>query len=190
LVHALTELQEVRRNKTSGDVFMHVKTHLEPLTSVDGGQYTGAILKTVDGGKNWTVQFQSTGKFYFNGIHCASETKCVATAEGHNVGTPGAYIYVTEDGGANWSLQHTDEGKASTLMAVRMVSETEVFVMGGNLQFPLTARLYHSVNGGYTWDTSHTMPGLSPMSIDCFDGSHCFAAATTATQQSTLLTYK
>jgi photosystem II stability/assembly factor-like uncharacterized protein len=190
LVHAISEIHEIRRNTSTGYLFPYMRTHFD-TTNAEDGQYTGAILKTTDGGGNWTVQYQSTGKFYFNGIHCASETKCVAVAEGHNVATPGAYIYVTEDGGENWSLQHSDSGRTNSLMGARMVSETEVFAVGGNMQFPLTAHLYHSTNGGYTWDTtSNKMSGVSPVAIDCFDGSHCMVPATTATQQCTMLGYK
>jgi len=192
LVTAISEVHEIRRNTSTGELFNYVRTYFgNGENSIgDVGQYSGAIMKTVNGGANWTVQFKDTGRFYFNGIHCSSETKCVAVAEGHNCATPGSYIYVTEDGGENWSLQHHESGGTFTLMGVRMVSDTEVFVVGGNGAGLQHGTFYHSLNGGYDWDTNTTMIGLMPMSIDCFDGSHCFAAATTITQQCTLVAFK
>jgi len=183
-------MHEIRRNTTTGETFHYVRTHFDTSGAVGDGEYTGAIIKTIDGGANWTLQFQDSGRFYFNGIHCATEDKCVAVAEGHNCANPGAYIYVTEDGGKVWSLQHSDQGASHTLMGARMVSETEVFVVGGDARGLQHGGFYHSVNGGYDWDTNNTMIGVMPLAIDCYDGSHCFAAATTITQQCTLIAYK
>ena len=50
--------------------------------SGDDTGYTAVITKTTDKGKTWTKQYYSTGKFYFNQIDCASETHCMAVAEG------------------------------------------------------------------------------------------------------------
>jgi len=190
LVHEFGDIHQLRRHKTTGVTFHHWRTPVGP-EAVDGSTYAGAIIKTVNGGANWTVQYQSTGRFYFNGIHCATEDKCVAVAEGHNVAQPGGHIFTTQDGGKSWHETHTDDGAGASMMQTRMVSETEAIAVGSNAQFPMTFKPYHSLNGGFNWTLpSKPVLGVSPVGMDCFDGSHCMVAAATVTQQCTVLLYK
>ena len=93
---------------------------LEPLETTNGDSsgngYVAAIAKTTDGGKTFTNVFRDAGRFYMNGIHCASENHCIAVAEGHNVPQPGTYTVVTKDGGKTWNVTQIGQG-ADTLMA-------------------------------------------------------------------------
>ena len=65
-----------------------------PGPSPGNNTFAGAIFKTSDGGKTFTTLFHNEGEYYFNGIHCASETHCLAVAEGDT----GTHIFVTHDG--------------------------------------------------------------------------------------------
>jgi hypothetical protein len=70
--------------------------------------FAGAIFKTSDGGKTFTTLFHNEGEYYFNGIHCASETHCLAVAEGDT----GTHIFVTHDG-MNFTESKMIAGKVS-----------------------------------------------------------------------------
>ena len=64
--------------------------------------YTALLTKSVDGGATWTVQHNSTGKYYFNDVACADVNTCYAVAEGFSDGAaPGARIFATTDGVSN-----------------------------------------------------------------------------------------
>lgn len=190
IVHELSELHHIRRNLTTNELFTHV-VDVEKLSHPEGTQYTGAIAKTSDGGSTWTLLYHDTGRFYFNGIHCSSETHCVAVAEGHNVSPAGAYIFATVDGN-QWYQMHYEEGAAESLMGARMVSETEAWALGGTASGLLQGNAYHSVNGGFNWTKTKPtgLVGCNAIGVDCADGSHCMAPAITVTKQSTLLRFK
>jgi hypothetical protein len=97
------------------------------LYEKDGG-YTAALSKSTDGGKTWTIQYQDTGRFYFNDISCIDTTHCIAVAEGFSDGSqPGARIFQTVDG-STWKQIFMVSGNSDSLMRVRMVSRTEVSV--------------------------------------------------------------
>lgn len=188
----LTETFHIRRNLTTGALYPHLMFPTDLRNNgVTDGQYTAGIAKTADGGATWTQQFASKGSFYFNDIDCVSETHCVAVAEGHDGANPGVHIFTTVDG-TNWYPTHSEADAKAGLMGVRMVSETEVFASGGELTGLLSAKIYHSVNGGFnfTVDKPAGLVGTNGMDLDCTDGSHCFAAAVTVTKQMTLLVFK
>lgn len=44
--------------------------------------YEAVIGKTSDGGKTWTMQWNDTGRMYFNGIYCTSPLLCWVVSEG------------------------------------------------------------------------------------------------------------
>ena len=88
--------------------------------------FAAAIAKTENAGKTWQVVWKDqTSNIYANGIHCSSETHCVAVTEGDF-----ASIRVTRDGGKTWKESQHDPDPASQLMMVHMMSEDEVWVTG------------------------------------------------------------
>eukprot|EP00943_MAST-04B_sp_MAST-4B-sp1_P004202 g4202.t1 len=118
--------------------------------SNDENGYVAAIAKTVDGGKTFTNVYRSTGKFYMNGIHCATENHCIAVAEGHNVAKPGTFLVVTNDGGENWNITRVG-GPHDTLMAARDIDGKEGWGLGGQLALDMTLRAWHTLNGGQSF---------------------------------------
>ena len=97
---------------------------------------------------------------YPNGIHCSNKQHCVAVLEGD-----GVRIIVTRDGGQTWKETMRDNDPHSSLLAVRMVSDTEVWVAGGQVSGKQEGRLYHSVDGGDTWKMT-SFPNTYIVSLD------------------------
>ena len=97
---------------------------------------------------------------YPNGIHCISEDNCVAVLEGDS-----ARIIVTKDGGKTWNETMTDMDPHSSLFAVRMLSEDEVWVAGGHPSGQFEGRFWHSLDGGNTWKKT-AFPGTYILSLD------------------------
>lgn len=67
--------------------------------TVDG--FIGVIAKTSDAGETWTVQFNDTGRLYFNGIYAVDDSNVWAVSEGDE----GAWVWHTADGGSTWDNQ-------------------------------------------------------------------------------------
>ena len=90
--------------------------------------FSAAIVKTTDGGQTFTKVFENVNKgdnIYSNGINCASETHCVSVMEGDS-----ARIIVTRDGGKTWKETMHDPAPTSSLVAVKFLSKSEVWVSG------------------------------------------------------------
>jgi hypothetical protein len=190
----LTETFQIRRNLTTGNLYHHrvpTSTFSSKAFESFEGSYTAGIAKTTDGGKTWSMLYSSKNEFYFNDIDCVSETHCVAVAEGHGSATPGVHIFTTVDG-TNFYPMLTENDKDAGLMGVKMVSDNEVFAIGGEESGLLNVKIYHSLNGGFnfTMDKPVDLTGLSGMDLDCYDGSHCFTSAVTVTKQMTLVSFK
>lgn len=150
--------------------------------------YTGALYKTSDAGKTWEMLYSNKGSFYFNGIHCFSETHCVAVAEGHKGTTPGMHIFTTTDG-TNFNQTYYVAGGGA--MMPRMLSETEVWVAATEKgAIEEKSVMLHSTDGGHSWAPGGQYPASSPIGLDCFDNQHCIAEIVLATQQCTVLTFK
>ena len=143
--------------------------------------YVANIWKTSDGGKTFAKVFSSepTDAFYFNAISCGSETTCVAVAEGKvqsnsKIITYQTFAYHTSDGGKTWS-QVFDGGDAyMSLLAVKMVSETEGW-MGPSGLLPgsntvAVTDFYQTTDGGATWSLGQTLQDCVAAEIDSADG--------------------
>jgi photosystem II stability/assembly factor-like uncharacterized protein len=189
LVKQLSESIQLRQSLSTGKVFPRWTAGVRNLGNITG--YHGAIAKTVDGGKTWTKVFQQDDYFYFNGIHCSSETSCIAVAEGHNCAKPGAHIFTTTDGGKTWTQTMSDPGSNSGLFGARMVSATEGWAAGGGASSTgmMEGRFWHTMDGGKTW-SKEPLAGCMAMGIDCSDKGHCVSPAVSQMQQGTIATYK
>jgi len=155
--------------------------HSHPHRKLDGSGFTGAILKTDDAGQTWSTQF-STSEFYFNAISCASETVCFAVGEDDNNG----YAYATTDG-TNWSLIKTFE--SSSLLAVVALSETEVWIGGGEYASMGFNGLHAiSKDGGKTW-TNNIVDGVYFNQFAVVDSTLAYATAFNDLQQSNVLKF-
>jgi hypothetical protein len=149
--------------------------------------FAGAILKTTDGGKTWTKVWENinTGdNIYNNGIHCSSVDHCVAAVEGDS-----ARILLTVDGGKTWTESMHDTDSASSLVAVHMLDEKEVWVSGGHMGNPFEGRFWHSLDGGKTF-TKEAIPGLYSFSFDMTSKESGFSVCLTQSSGVQLLKYR
>eukprot|EP01105_Mastigella_eilhardi_P019585 TRINITY_DN4623_c0_g1_i1.p1 TRINITY_DN4623_c0_g1~~TRINITY_DN4623_c0_g1_i1.p1 ORF type:complete len:243 (-),score=45.49 TRINITY_DN4623_c0_g1_i1:11-739(-) len=135
--------------------------------------WVGVIAHSTDGGKEWTVQFNDTGSFYFNGIFAADPLNVWAVAEGYH----GGYVYHTADGGATWEQQLFVEGASMT--CVKFLDKNEGWVAGAAAVASAgsnTAGFWHTLDGGATWDLI-TLENHYVMSLDILDATHVYATA-------------
>jgi photosystem II stability/assembly factor-like uncharacterized protein len=150
--------------------------------------FSAGIVKTTDGGTTWELVYKNdnTGdNIYPNGIDCISETNCVAVLEGES-----ARIIVTRDGGKTWKETMHDDDPKSSLMAVSMISEKEVWAAGGHPAFPkFEGRFWHSLDGGETWK-KEAFPGTYIVSLDMNGAKGGYAVALTDTSPAGLKLFK
>jgi photosystem II stability/assembly factor-like uncharacterized protein len=131
------------------------------------------LLATSDGGRTWSVRYQSpdsdisnpiTHLHFFDASHgWASIGAC---SEGQN-GPCGGAVLLTANGGRSW---HATDRQAVDLSAV---SSSDVWV----IDFFRSAFPWHTVDGGATW-TPVVRAGA--LSIDSLSGSQGWLVATTA----------
>lgn len=171
---------------------MHVGDNVQGNGPTDcktdpGNCFSASIVKSSDGGKTWRKVFEdiNTGhNIYPNGIDCISAEHCVAVLEGDT-----ARILVTTDGGETWNETMHDTDSASSLMAVHMISDKEVWVSGGHMdQADFEGRFWHSTDGGMTW-VKEAIPDLYIISFDMISADSGFAVALTLQSGVELLKY-
>lgn len=150
--------------------------------------YSAGIYKSTDAGKSWTNVFKNINKgdnIYPNGIDCISEEHCVAALEGDT-----CRILYTNDGGSTWTETMHDTDKACSLVAVKMISETEVWVSGGHMaSLDFEGRYWHSTDGGKTW-VKEAIKNLYVFSFDMVSADSGYSVALTAQSGVQLLKYR
>merc|ERR1712048_1104355 len=162
--------------------------------SVDG-VYTAELWKSADGGATWKNLITDEGNFYFNDVHCADETHCIAVGEGFakdGSANPGARIYRTEDG-ENFKLVHTENAKGTeSLMSAYMLSPTEHWAGGATSPggFLSPALILHSTDAGQTHtNEGSTINGQMITAMDFLSAEHGYATSMTALQTCDLLEF-
>jgi len=127
----------------------------------DNNGYYCAISRTTDGGNTWSQVFNNVNNYYPNSISCPTVTDCwfVAESGGTGTGMPGARIFATNDGGQTWTQQWSSSNPAYSLMAINMISATEGWAAGGQLDASFDGEWLHTSNGGQTW-TATTLQGV------------------------------
>lgn len=118
----------------------------------------GKILKTEDGGNNWTLQHQDTEVYL----------RCVAFS-GTKVGFAGAVggprrLFATRDGGVNWSVVGNLPPKPAKICGLAVVDEQVIYASGTNDPIDDPAIL-KTTDGGATWTSIDMRPHAS-MLID------------------------
>jgi hypothetical protein len=152
------------------------------------GNFAAALAKTTDAGDTWTVQFNDTGKFYFNDISCFDADHCVAVGESGDGSTEmGNRIYATSDGGSSWKLTHFNGGAQYGCMGVRMTSVSDVTAACTEeiSQFKVNAQFLTSTDGGFSW-TVASVSGGSPTDLDMSSSTAGFATMVTPEQNSAI----
>lgn len=150
--------------------------------------YSAGIMKTTDGGKTWKAVFKNfeTGDdIYPNGIDCFTEDHCIAVLEGNS-----ARIIVTRDGGKTWKQTLMDDDPHSSLMDVKMLSDTEAWAAGGHpVQGEFEGRFFHSLDGGDTW-TKEAIKGMYIVSLDMMTSKSGYAVSFTDSQPAGIKLYR
>jgi photosystem II stability/assembly factor-like uncharacterized protein len=184
----LSARQGTRRplNKHAAMTGAQMQLNLDAPPRNDDTGYYAAVLKTTDGGQSWTTVYQKENQgIYPNGIHCSSETHCVAVLEGET-----ARIIVTRDGGKTWSESMHDTDPASSLMYVHMINEKEGWAAGGHMeQLSFEGRYFHTLDGGDTW-TKEAIKGLYIVSLDMVTATSGFSVALTLQSGVQLMKYQ
>ncbi|MFD2824140.1 YCF48-related protein [Lacinutrix iliipiscaria] len=110
---------------------------------VDGG---GQILKTIDGGENWTQQYYNSDR-YFRSVEFYDDQIGYAGTLAN--GNPAATLLRTTDGGANWEdISSNFPVDVVGICGMHAVNENTIFVTG---VFYGNAYIIKSVNQGNSW---------------------------------------
>lgn len=185
--HRLSKHLSVEKDARGGSA-IHFGEQRSPTAA--NGNNIAAIVKTTDAGETWSLVYKNDGttgsdNVYPNGIHCASVEHCVAVLEGDS-----ARILVTRDGGKTWNEAMKDMDPHSSLFAVRMLSEDEVWVAGGHPSGKFEGRFWHSLDGGDTWKKI-AFPGTYFVSLDMPSASGVgYAVALTSQQPAGIKLFK
>lgn len=121
----------------------------------------GNILKTNDGGKNWTIQHSAPGVYL----------RCVAFANA-NVGWVGTLtrnrrLFHTTDGGAHWSVVSPLPVNAPVaICGLSVVNELVVYASGSNRPTD-PPRMMKTIDGGQSW-TAWDMSAQASILIDTY----------------------
>jgi photosystem II stability/assembly factor-like uncharacterized protein len=167
----------------------------EPNDDPPATGYVGELWKSSDGGSTWKNLITNEGDYYFNDIHCADETHCVAVAEGFakdGSTDAGARIFLTSDGETFDEVHRENTTGAESLMSARMLSATEYWAGGTTYAggFLKPALALHSVDGGqtHTNQASH-VNGQMITAMDFVSAEHGYATSITAVQTCNLLEF-
>ncbi|MFT7001135.1 MAG: photosystem II stability/assembly factor-like uncharacterized protein [Spirosomataceae bacterium] len=136
---------------------IHAFDELCAVAMSAGEAQTGAakIYKTVDGGKNWKIVFETTQTGVF--LDCL---KFKDKKMGYVLGDPidgKPYVLKTIDGGENWEninpelLPDVTEGEASFA-----ASNSNIFVHKKRVLFSTQDRVFISEDNGASWEVSQT----------------------------------
>lgn len=126
----------------------------------------GAISKTTDGGKTFSMVYNSNGEYYMNEIDCFSTEVCMAVGENGE----SAFAIRTENGGKTWNTVKTATSAAGfNLMGCKMLSEQEAWISGGTFEKGMVGYYFHTTDGGKTW-TEDTLDKAYSIDLSFADG--------------------
>lgn len=109
--------------------------------TLDGG-LVGNLYKSTDGGESWRTVFP--GEDFRYSCVAMSQTNSLLLA----VGTDDGHVYGSSDGGENW-MDITGNLPGDRISDVAISSDDELWAGTANGS---NGRLYHTTNGGGTWD--------------------------------------
>lgn len=120
------------------DLYAFSASEIVAVCAQEGHGYYG-IVKSTDGGVNWSDVAPDVAGEELYAVHFSGST-------GWAVGGSGKILKST-DRGSSWSVQ-TDVGD-NPLRDVYFINDSEGWVVGEDL-------IYHTTNGGITWDLTST----------------------------------
>jgi photosystem II stability/assembly factor-like uncharacterized protein len=116
-----------------------------------GAGGTAHVLRTTDGGATWTIAGELAGVSQSPTLRFFDDHQGLVIDGGPQAASPGVRVHSTTDGGAHWQ---TAAG-AATAGSVRSVSFTtmsEGWLLTGPPGGGATMSVFHSADGGRTWD--------------------------------------
>lgn len=112
--------------------------------SSDNYFYGTEILKTTNGGLNWSVeQYREEGVF-LRGIYFKD------TLRGFTGGVPGIFLQTT-DGGLTWELANIDSGSLSGFPVINFKFFNELYGYACGGRFDIAGVIWRTTNGGENW---------------------------------------
>jgi len=118
-----------------------------------GGYTACIILKTINGGTNWTEKYSDTSFRFYSVFFVNADTGyVVGSADTVSEG----YIIKTTDGGTNWTTQNI--GGYESLYSVFFTNADTGYVAGGNLY--TTNKIYKTTNGGILWTNQDSLMSI------------------------------
>jgi photosystem II stability/assembly factor-like uncharacterized protein len=110
----------------------------------DSTFYGTEILKTTDGGENWSVEQYRDENVFLRGIYFLD------TLKGFAGGVPGQFLQ-TSDGGLNWEPANIDSGIFSHFPVIdfKFYNQLYGFACGG--RFDIAGVIWRTTNGGESW---------------------------------------
>lgn len=128
---------------TAGDVGIYIQFINENIGWVLIFNLSGisaSLLRTTDGGNNWSPVGTTGGMFYF----VDANNGWIITSSSSMGSAPPYYISHTTDGGANWSVQYTDNTKGK-LSNLQFTDLNNGWAVGDS------AKILKTTNGGNNW---------------------------------------
>jgi photosystem II stability/assembly factor-like uncharacterized protein len=126
------------------------------LAWVEGGEvdnlfYGTEILKTTNGGENWSVEQYLEQDVFLRGIYFLDSLKGFAGGE------PGKFVQ-TEDGGMNWEPVSIDSGIFSQFPVIdfKFYNQLYGYACGGRIDWQ--GVIWRTTNGGETWQSEGVGP--------------------------------
>ncbi|TYA84403.1 YCF48-related protein [Seonamhaeicola marinus] len=137
--------QQLNSNGLTGDFYFRNVEFLNENIGFLGTLFNSAsLLKTIDGGENWTQVSNITPQ---PGPICGLNTVGSSTVFGCGAYSEPAYIIKSTDSGDTW--QYTDmSAHATGLVEIKFISETIGYAAGKNSS---GAVILKTTNGGNTW---------------------------------------
>jgi photosystem II stability/assembly factor-like uncharacterized protein len=159
--------------KGSFEDSIYVLTRLSFLNEQTGyvvGVYPGSIsfsiLKTSDGGNNWTYVYPLTNYFRINDIDFFDEQHGIAVGERV---TGQGFVIVTSDGGQNWT--ENDLSDIFVVMTCKYVDVNIILISGYVNSVTDIAFIYKSTDGGNSWSQFRIYPDHGIEGVDEFESS-------------------
>ncbi len=129
--------------------------------------YASRVIKTTNGGVNWTIYDPvMPSSYYMGNIYAVNESKAFISGQTYY---GNAFCYMTTNGGTNWTqVLYLSSGMVN---AVIFKNSNEGILTCDPINN--NWRIYKTTNGGNNWNISATFPSLSSEtglanSLDCY----------------------
>lgn len=136
-------------------------------SSLDTTFYGTEILKTSDGGLNWSVERFREQDVFLKGIYFLDSLK------GFAGGVPGKFLQTT-DGGLNWEPANIDSGTFAFFPVINFNFYNDMYGYACGGRFDIAGVIWRTTNGGGNWTPIQPQyaPADQVFDIHFFDSLH------------------